>query len=726
MGMLVISEIVPGSIAERLGIRVRDMVIKINNEPSADITNSDAVALVNKGANNFALTLQRAPIPDVVEDPRYEGLDVTDRAKVGNNDVAKPSLHRDWNTPWVKRDGKGLKRVVRNIYGEDPAPAPAATSHHHFYSTPHSILAPEAPPIPKEELEKMIRERMGEQDRPGIDASQQQQRQHMGQQPMRAPQQQQQQQQPYQQHQQMLDSGAMEVDMIHQERRKAMEAMEEAMNVQQQMRRYESLDDEEDFSCPPALETIEVQQQQLQEREQALAQQEEQAIVLNNFVQQNLSEDQQNFNQTIVRELAIAIKESMQSYEDMGENYEPSADELIDVLKNLENLAAINPALYRAIVDQIKTPTANFESGSDEQQVAYDAEPVNLNGCHDQEVPIEDNGYEEINNHVSGEDVVDLQNGLQNGHGGVEVEQIPQEMAGPPKSSEELRKDQNQELIRQQVEQEHEEHLKMLKQRKKKQATPPPPPKTITVMAGSRSKAAWPLAPGSDSGVKPVQIELQSASSEYEEEMLKNRFEVAQAAGLKHVDVIIGDEKFYPEPMKDFDYPWAGSLKPVSNKMGRREHPGRRGEESGAMPWAGSLRHVNQKGRRQQKEDSDDDEMYGKAPWMGTLRHVNHENMVTKTIKPTPKFKKYPDEDAPNPFKGMQGRNALPQYPLTPAAVFLPPEEGVVREENAVEAEQVDRIRNNLRETRTVSSSLLRVLMPKLLKEHESKYEPLG
>ena len=32
----------------------------------------------------------------------------------------------------------------------------------------------------------------------------------------------------------------MEVDMIHQERRKAMEAMEEAMNVQQQMRRYES------------------------------------------------------------------------------------------------------------------------------------------------------------------------------------------------------------------------------------------------------------------------------------------------------------------------------------------------------------------------------------------------------------------------------------------------------------------------------------------------------
>merc|ERR1719479_475106 len=155
--------------------------------------------------------------------------------------------------------------------------------------------------------------------------------------------------------------------------------MEEAMNVQQQMRRYESLDDEEDFSCPPALETIEVQQQQLQAREQALiAQQREEASLLNSFSHQ--SGEQQSFSQTVVRELALAIKESMQTYQDMGDNYEPSADELIDVLKNLENLAAINPALYRAIVDQIKTPTANFESGSDEQQVAYDAEPVNLNG----------------------------------------------------------------------------------------------------------------------------------------------------------------------------------------------------------------------------------------------------------------------------------------------------------------------------------------------------------
>ncbi len=35
--------------------------------------------------------------------------------------------------------------------------------------------------------------------------------------------------------------------------------------------------------------------------------------------------------------------------------HEPSADELIDVLRDLENLAASNPQLYKAIVEQIKS-----------------------------------------------------------------------------------------------------------------------------------------------------------------------------------------------------------------------------------------------------------------------------------------------------------------------------------------------------------------------------------
>merc|ERR1711981_893007 len=43
--------------------------------------------------------------------------------------------------------------------------------------------------------------------------------------------------------------------------------------------------------------------------------------------------------------------------------YEPSADELIDVLKNLENLAAANPSLYKAIVEQIKVNTGKCYDG---------------------------------------------------------------------------------------------------------------------------------------------------------------------------------------------------------------------------------------------------------------------------------------------------------------------------------------------------------------------------
>merc|ERR1712228_119255 len=39
---------------------------------------------------------------------------------------------------------------------------------------------------------------------------------------------------------------------------------------------------------------------------------------------------------------------------------------------------------------------------------------------------------------------------------------------------------------------------------------------------------------------------------------------------------------------------------------------------------------------------------------------------------------------------------------------------------------EVERITSGLRETRSLSGTLLKALMPKLLKEHESKYEPLG
>merc|ERR1719452_132021 len=63
------------------------------------------------------------------------------------------------------------------------------------------------------------------------------------------------------------------------------------------------------------------------------------------------------------------------------EGYEPSADELIDVLKNLETLAAGNPSLYRSIVDQIKGSTiSGFEQNKQTSSAGYYQETTQHNG----------------------------------------------------------------------------------------------------------------------------------------------------------------------------------------------------------------------------------------------------------------------------------------------------------------------------------------------------------
>ena len=105
-----------------------------------------------------------------------------------------------------------------------------------------------------------------------------------------------------------------------------------------------------------------------------------------------------------------------------------------------------------------------------------------------------------------------------------------------------------------------------------------------------------------------------------------------------------------------------------------------------------------------------EDDMYGNAPWMGTLRHVKNVNPVYQSIPF--KSKKYPDEDAPNPYESMQGTHAKPCYPLTAAAVIpaggSSAEASKMRQQN----EEVDRITSGLRETRSLSGTLLKALMP--------------
>ena len=456
-----------------------------------------------------------------------------------------------------------------------------------------------------------------------------------------------------------------------------------------------------------------VQQQQQQQPPPQVQQQQQQP-------QQQLLFDPDS---DLIRNLTIAIKAGMEAYQGNMESYEPSADELIDVLKNLENLAASNPALYKAIVDQIKVCHTKIEvedqnSVGHQPQMSYDEQEANGHQEFEQEGQ---QGYSEVDQVPETETPVMMeQNGLpeqsETDHAVVE-----------PKSAEELKQEARELRIKQEVEKEHEEEMRRRKEMKMREKEPPPPPKTITVMAGSRNRPAWPIAPGIANANQPRQITL--TSGENEEEMIRNRMEVAQAAGLKHVDVIIGDEQFYPTPMKDYDYPWSGSLRPVSSKMGGPgRKPGRGDGDDGASPWAGSLRHIDagkMRKKKQQRRDDDDDALYGNAPWMGTLRHVKHDNKVTSAL-PRVQFKKYPDEDAPNPFESMQGRDAKPVYPLTPAAVIPVGGSSSEARKNRQQEAEVERITAGLRETRTVSSALLKALMPKLLKEHENKYEPLG
>jgi len=265
-----------------------------------------------------------------------------------------------------------------------------------------------------------------------------------------------------------------------------------------------------------------------------------------------------------------------------------------------------------------------------------------------------------------------------------------------------------------------EEHKRRLAEQKRKANEPPPPPKTITVMAGSKNRPAWPIAPGIANANQPRQITL--ISGEDEQEWEKNRLSVAEAAGLKHVDITIGDQADIYGQGYNGDSAWSGSLRPTGHKMGK----GGKGQDQqdGKNPWEGSLRHVNPNAQKKKKKKEEEDDMYGNAPWMGTLRHVKNVNPVYQSIPF--KSKTYPDEMAPNPYESMQGKNAKPVYPLTPAAVIPAGGSSAEATKMRQQNEEVERITSGLRETRSLSGTLLKALMPKLLKEHESKYEPLG
>ena len=74
----------------------------------------------------------------------------------------KADRKKDWNTPWVKKDGTGLKQAMRYI---DEPNSRARTSCKHYYSEPRSILGSDTKELTREELEAIIKEH-GQESRP--------------------------------------------------------------------------------------------------------------------------------------------------------------------------------------------------------------------------------------------------------------------------------------------------------------------------------------------------------------------------------------------------------------------------------------------------------------------------------------------------------------------------------------------------------------------------------
>ena len=61
------------------------------------------------------------------------------------------------------------------------------------------------------------------------------------------------------------------------------------------------------------------------------------------------------------------------------------------------------------------------------------------------------------------------------------------------------------------------------------------------------------------------------------------------------------------------------------------------------------------------------------CPWAGSLRHVTGPIGHSLAFKPQPlpQFKRYPDEDAPNPFQSVRGSNTRAAVPITPSGTVL-------------------------------------------------------
>merc|ERR1719244_572806 len=583
-----------------------------------------------QAGNRFNMVIER------VNFKKYEkkAADIT-----ASKTLEKPHQRKDWNCPWVKKDGSGLKQAIR--YVDQPLTS-AKTSRQHFYSEPRSILAAEKE-LTREELEALIAEH-GQESRPESRLSQ-------GSRPASRVESKQVETR-YQQQQVESDTS-----LVQQQAQQKIESVQNSYEEQQRVsfaNETYTREREEDSQAPPDLEPVEVQQQ--------------------------------NFS-------------DMAQFGDGA--YEPSADELIDVLKNLENLAALNPGLYRTIVEQIKGSSTTYyeevnttqQNGSNEQQYQEQMQYEQQMQCQQEEqlfqqqleqqqMEFEQHQQEQMQyeQHSSMTEQVIVEESIMSEESALLLQQqqlqlqqqqkqekLEKELQAAKMSMSEEEFKQHQKMKRLEAEAQEEVRIALTKQREAKmkalRAAEPQKPKEITVIAGDGK-----------------QVKIQLGGDQIED----SRKQVAEAAGLKHV------------PLADFDdtdsSAWAGSLKKTAKT---KIQSGRGEEEMEENPWAGSLRHVKGPSKNKKHEDRDDDK--GSAPWMGTLRHVVHDNKVTRNYGVNQhQSKRYPDEDAGNPYESLGGSNSKPAFPLTPAAIIngsVMSRDDMARME---EEEEVARIRSNI------------------------------
>uniref|UniRef100_A0A0K2U441 Uncharacterized protein n=1 Tax=Lepeophtheirus salmonis TaxID=72036 RepID=A0A0K2U441_LEPSM len=544
--------------------------------------------------------------------------------RIGEHDVRKPHSRKDWNTPWIRKDGKGLKKIFRNVHGIDPVAAPVKTSHNHFYSEPHSLLGPEPEPIPLEKLEEMREaiSRTHELQRSEKRREEESLRTHRrvdfeesdpretGFEIMK---------------QESHEKGSESYCQV--EKSQSTFGSQQFEQQQMEMTSPTPVCPEAEFcegSEPPELEEIYDSHNHIQEGGEGIPSSVSNSENILYDVQEEGSldhkeerEQQHDHLENLQSYLDLEeLKKSMEKFTSMSSGHEPSADELIQVLKNLENLASSNTPMYLALVQLIE---AN-QSNSFNDTMNHMNEDVNLTtneilNTQEQREDVqcekkegEDRSVEEEEEGRGGMPAREMNEDTENN----KEEKVPKESSEAEKVQDEVSIIQEQEDISMKKEKDPADLMERIAVKKQEvRRRVHAEPRKIRIVAGSQHRASWPCAPNVTNTTCPKVIEV--ILGETEEDSFSNRKEVAEKAGLKHIDVIVGDDSFYPQLFEDFEYPWKGSLRPVSDNMHRHES---RDFDDEGVPWASSLRHVpdSQKRKKPSKTGNRILHLYKKKP----------------------------------------------------------------------------------------------------------------